>query len=162
MVMSFNQTTGVMDTFTISNFTTVIANNNNILSSLNYADLRPGTQYHFTIVAYTNKGPGPEALISVSTLPKGTYTLIIILNVPVLCFFLETFCSGFTKLPLWFIAVPSVPVTPQISTTNDTTIEMEIHQTSNLNDEIMYVVLFTLYIDGQYKGYFIPIFLCLF
>ena len=74
--MSFNQTYGVMDTFTISNATTVIANNDNILSSLNYTDLRPGTQYHFTIVAYTNVGPGPKEMISVSTLPKGTYTLI--------------------------------------------------------------------------------------
>ena len=76
LVMSFNQTTGVMDTFTISNVTTVVANNNNISSSLNYTDLRPGTQYHFTIVAYTSVGPGPEEMISVSTLPDGTYTSI--------------------------------------------------------------------------------------
>ena len=76
MVISFNQTNGVMDTFTISNVTTVIANNNNILYSLNYTDLRPGTHYHFTIVAYTNVGPGPEEMISVSTLPDGTNTFL--------------------------------------------------------------------------------------
>ena len=81
MVMSFNQTNGVMDTPTISNVTTVIANNDTISSSLNYTDFRPGTQYHFTIVAYTNVGPGPEAMISTSTLPNGTvhtYIYIII------------------------------------------------------------------------------------
>ena len=74
-------------------------------------------------------------------------------------FFLDTFCSRFTKLHLWFVIDPSVPVTPQISRTNAATIEMEIHQTSNLNDQIMYVVLFTLYIDGQYREKFYPIFL---
>ena len=72
----------------------------------------------------------------------------MILNVPVLCFFLILLVA---KLHLWFITDPSVPITPQITRSNATTIEMEIHRTSNLNDQIMYVVLFTLYIDGQYK-----------
>ena len=74
-------------------------------------------------------------------------------------FFLDISCRKFTKLHLWFITDPSVPVTPQISRTNATTIEMEIHQASNLNDQIMYVVMFTLV---SIKSNFTPFFLCSF
>ena len=71
MVTYFNQTTGELGTFSINNSTTVLADDNIILSSLNFTDLRLGTEYQFTIVAYTNVGPGPEAMISVSTLHDG-------------------------------------------------------------------------------------------
>ena len=71
MVTHFNRTTDEMDTFTINNSTTVLADDTNVSSSLNLTNLRLGTEYQFTIVAYTKVGPGPEAVISVSTLPHG-------------------------------------------------------------------------------------------
>ena len=75
----FNQESGLLATFAINKSTTVLEDgNNNISSSLSFTGLRPDTQYQFTIVAYTNVGPGPEAMISVSTLPDGTYTYIIL------------------------------------------------------------------------------------
>ena len=67
----FNPTADIL---TISN--SVLANDNNILSSLNLTDLRLGTEYQFTIVAYNNVGPGPEAMISVSTLRDGNLHLV--------------------------------------------------------------------------------------
>ena len=67
MVAYFNQTSGEMNTFTINNSTIVLADDNIILSSMNFTDLRLGTEYHFTIVACNNVGPGPGAMISVST-----------------------------------------------------------------------------------------------
>ena len=77
MVTYFNQTNGEMDIFTINNSTSVLADDNNISSSFNFTNLRHSTEYQFTIVAYTNVGPGPEAMISVSTLPDGNVTVII-------------------------------------------------------------------------------------
>ncbi|XP_065905772.1 receptor-type tyrosine-protein phosphatase F-like isoform X3 [Dysidea avara] len=74
MVTYFNQTNGEMDIFTINNSTSVLADDNNISSSLNFTNLRHSTEYQFTIVAYTNVGPGPEAMISVSTLPDASPT----------------------------------------------------------------------------------------
>ena len=71
MVTYFNQKTDEMDTFTINNSTTVLADDNDVSSSLNLTNLRLGTEYQFTIVAYTKVGPGHEAVISVSTLPDG-------------------------------------------------------------------------------------------
>jgi len=71
MITYYNQTTGEMDTFTINNSTSVLADDSNILSSMNFTDLRLGTEYQFTIVAYTSVGLGPEAVTSVSTLPDG-------------------------------------------------------------------------------------------
>ena len=73
METHFNQDTGQMDTFTVNNFTSVELSDDKISASLNLASLRPGTKYQFTIVAYTNVGPGPEAMISVSTLPDGKH-----------------------------------------------------------------------------------------
>ncbi|XP_065904893.1 uncharacterized protein [Dysidea avara] len=78
MVTYFNQTTGELGTFSINNSTTVLADDNIILSSLNFTDLRLGTEYQFTIVAYTNVGPGPEAMISVSTLHDVPPTPVIL------------------------------------------------------------------------------------
>ncbi|XP_065903762.1 protein sidekick-1-like [Dysidea avara] len=74
METHFNQDTGQMDTFTVNNFTSVELSDDKISASLNLASLRPGTKYQFTIVAYTNVGPGPEAMISVSTLPDAPPT----------------------------------------------------------------------------------------
>jgi len=71
MVTYFNQTTGKTDIFTASNSTSIELSDDNISASLNFTDLRHDTEYQFTIVAYTNVGPGPEAVISVSTLPDG-------------------------------------------------------------------------------------------
>jgi len=62
-----------MNAFTHSNSITVEVNDDNISVSLNLTDLRLGTEYEFTVVAYTNVGPGPEAVISVSTLPDGNH-----------------------------------------------------------------------------------------
>ena len=77
MVTYFNQTTGKMDIFTASNSTSIELSDNNISASLNFTDLRLGTEYQFTIVAYTNLGPGPEAIISVSTLPDGKDLILV-------------------------------------------------------------------------------------
>ena len=57
-----------METFTTNDSTSV---NDSVPATLNITDLRIGTQYQFTIVAYTNVGPGSEAMISESTLPDG-------------------------------------------------------------------------------------------
>ena len=73
MVTYFNQTSGEMDTFASNNSTVVLPDNSTTLSSASFTDLRLGTQYQFTIVAYTNVGPGQEEMISVSTLPDGKY-----------------------------------------------------------------------------------------
>ncbi|XP_065914678.1 protein sidekick-1-like isoform X2 [Dysidea avara] len=75
MVTYFNQTTGEMDTFTINNSTTILADDNDISSSLTFTDLRLATEYQFTIVAYTNVGSGPEAMISVTTPPDEDGTM---------------------------------------------------------------------------------------
>jgi len=64
-----------MDTFTTCNSTSVEVDDINISVSLSLTDLRVGTVYQFTVVAYTNVGPGPEAMISISTLPDGKHTL---------------------------------------------------------------------------------------
>jgi len=69
MVTYISQTTDAMDTFTINNSVSVLADDNIVSSSLNLTDLRLGTEYQFTIVAYTNVGPGPEGVISAFTLP---------------------------------------------------------------------------------------------
>ncbi|XP_065904644.1 receptor-type tyrosine-protein phosphatase S-like isoform X2 [Dysidea avara] len=69
MVTYFNQNTSLMETFTMNNSTSVEPNDDSISASLIFSDLRLGTEYQFTIVAYTNVGPGPEAIMSVSTLP---------------------------------------------------------------------------------------------
>ena len=70
-VTYFNQVTGQMEAFVFYNFTSVELSDDIISVSFNLTDLRLGTEYQFTIVAYTNVGPGPEAMISVSTLPDG-------------------------------------------------------------------------------------------
>ena len=75
MVTYFNQNTSLMETFTMNNSTSVEPNDDSISASLIFSDLRLGTEYQFTIVAYTNVGPGPEAIMSVSTLPDGNHTL---------------------------------------------------------------------------------------
>ena len=67
----FNQETGEVETLIDNNSTSVEVDDVNISVSFNLTDLRPGTGYQFTIVAYTNVGPGPKAMISVSTLPDG-------------------------------------------------------------------------------------------
>ena len=41
-------------------------------SSINITDLRVGTEYLISVVAFTSVGPGASANISVSTLPNGT------------------------------------------------------------------------------------------
>jgi len=72
----YNQETRSLATSAINNSITVAEHNNTLnLNSVNFTDLRPGTQYHFTIVAYTNVGPGPESMILVSTLPDGNHTI---------------------------------------------------------------------------------------
>jgi len=68
MVMYYNQESGQMETFTTNNFNSV---DDNVPVTLSITNLGPGIRYHFTIVAYTNVGPGPEAMISESTLPDG-------------------------------------------------------------------------------------------
>ena len=73
MVTYYNQDTGQMETFVFYNFTSVELSDDNISVSLNFTDLRSGTEYQFTIVANTNVGPGPEVMISVSTLPDGKH-----------------------------------------------------------------------------------------
>ncbi|XP_065904489.1 receptor-type tyrosine-protein phosphatase dep-1-like [Dysidea avara] len=74
MVTYYNQDTGQMETFVFYNFTSVELSDDNISVSLNFTDLRSGTEYQFTIVANTNVGPGPEVMISVSTLPDAPPT----------------------------------------------------------------------------------------
>ena len=72
MVTYFNQETSQMETFAVNNsITDFELGDDNISSSLNLTDLRLGTEYQFTIVAYTNVGPGPEAMTSASTLSDG-------------------------------------------------------------------------------------------
>ncbi|XP_065904495.1 phosphatidylinositol phosphatase PTPRQ-like isoform X2 [Dysidea avara] len=73
-VTYFNQVTGQMEAFVFYNFTSVELSDDIISVSFNLTDLRLGTEYQFTIVAYTNVGPGPEAMISVSTLPDAPPT----------------------------------------------------------------------------------------
>ena len=73
MVTYYNQDTCKIEAFDLNNFTSVELSDDNISASLNFTDLRLGTEYQFTIVAYTNVGPGPEAMISVSTLPDGNH-----------------------------------------------------------------------------------------
>ena len=70
MVTYFNQDTSQMEKFTEKNSFSV-DDENAVSFSLSFTDLRPGTKYQFTIVAYTNAGPGPEEMISVSTPPDG-------------------------------------------------------------------------------------------
>ena len=54
-----------------------IEDNSEIISfSLIIADLRPGTQYQFTIVAYTSVGPGSEAMATLSTLGNGNNIIV--------------------------------------------------------------------------------------
>jgi len=69
MVTYFNQDTSQMDKFTEKHSSSI--DDENTVSSLSFTDLRPGAKYQFTIVAYTNVGPGPEEMISVSTPPDG-------------------------------------------------------------------------------------------
>jgi len=71
MVTYFNQDAGQLDKFTANNSTSVEISDDNISASIDFTNLRFGTEYQFTIVAYTNGGVGPEASISVSTLPDG-------------------------------------------------------------------------------------------
>ena len=75
MVAYLNQVSGRMDTFTDNDFISVEVDDQNTSNLLTFTDLRPGTQYQFTIVAYTNVGPGPEAMVSMSTLPDGNHAI---------------------------------------------------------------------------------------
>jgi len=73
MKMYFNQDTGQMERFAVSNFTSIKFGGDDISALLSLTDLFPDTRYQFTIVAYTDVGPGPEAMISVSTRPDGNH-----------------------------------------------------------------------------------------
>ena len=68
----FDQETGTMMTFTSNDTETVPVANDTSSSSANITDLRVGTEYLISVVAYTSAGPGVSASISVSTLPDGT------------------------------------------------------------------------------------------
>lgn len=69
------QTSGGIDTFTDNNSTVVEDDNASV--SFFFANLRLGTEYEFTIVAFTKVGRGAEAMISVSTLPDGNYLFVL-------------------------------------------------------------------------------------
>ena len=71
----FNQDTSQIENFTVKNSFNI--DDENAVSSLNFTDLRPGKKYQFTIVAYTSVGPGPEEIISVSTLPDGNCVYVV-------------------------------------------------------------------------------------
>ena len=76
MVTYFNQDTGQTNMFNASNFTGNELNDDNVSATINITDLRLGTKYQFTVVAYTNVGPGSEAMITVSTSPAGKQLLV--------------------------------------------------------------------------------------
>ena len=78
MVTFFDQEAGEVDIFSASNFTSVEVDEDNISAALNVTDLRLGTEYQFTIVAYTNVGQGPEESILVSTQPDGKHLFNIL------------------------------------------------------------------------------------
>jgi len=91
MITYYNQTTGEMDTFTANNLSTVEVEDVNVSVSLLFTNLRLGTEYQFTIVAYTDVGPGTEAMIIVSTLPDGNqismHSLYFVICITVLSIF---------------------------------------------------------------------------
>ena len=65
----FDQENAKMETFTSSD--TKVVNDTSSSSSINITDLRVGTKYQISVVAFTSAGPGASANISVSTLPDG-------------------------------------------------------------------------------------------
>lgn len=75
----FDQETGTMKMFTNSDTKTVPVVNDTSSSSVNITDLRLGTEYLISVVAFTSVGPGVSANIYVSTLPDGTkHTYVLI------------------------------------------------------------------------------------
>ena len=71
LLQYYDQDSSTMETFTSSDTTNISVANETSSSVINITNLRLGTSYQISVVAYTSAGPGASANISVSTLPDG-------------------------------------------------------------------------------------------